>query len=158
VSTAVRCQCGEPLERPLLGKDNACSCHCCPLPLALLVPYAQLVIARCGLSVSQFSYGVAGDHLVSFDPLPHLALSLSCQIDPAATPSYLILSLPNALVNGFLETMADHAFPLHSQMPSVVRNPKTVWPGLHKAGMYQKHIAGDGKSFPRLTSFGRGTC
>ncbi|KIW86042.1 hypothetical protein Z517_01436 [Fonsecaea pedrosoi CBS 271.37] len=37
--------------------------------------------------------------------------------------------------------MADHAF---TQLPSMVRKPKAVWPGLAKMGMYQKQIAGDG--------------
>lgn len=39
--------------------------------------------------------------------------------------------------------MADHAF--DTQLPSMVRKPKAVWPGLVKMGMYQKQIAGDGK-------------
>ncbi|KIW40248.1 uncharacterized protein PV06_07460 [Exophiala oligosperma] len=38
--------------------------------------------------------------------------------------------------------MADHAF--STQLPSMVRKPKAVWPGLVKMGMYQKQIAGDG--------------
>ncbi|KAK5185867.1 hypothetical protein LTR44_001916 [Exophiala sp. CCFEE 6388] len=38
--------------------------------------------------------------------------------------------------------MADHAF--STQLPSMVRKPKVVWPGLVKMGMYQKQIAGDG--------------
>ncbi|EXJ84448.1 hypothetical protein A1O3_05116 [Capronia epimyces CBS 606.96] len=38
--------------------------------------------------------------------------------------------------------MADHALP--TQLPSMVRKPKAVWPGLVKMGMYQKQIAGDG--------------
>ena len=42
--------------------------------------------------------------------------------------------------------MADHAFP--TQLPSMVRKPKAVWPGLVKMGMYQKQIAGDGECFP----------
>ncbi|EXJ74739.1 uncharacterized protein A1O5_01434 [Cladophialophora psammophila CBS 110553] len=37
--------------------------------------------------------------------------------------------------------MADHA---STQLPSMVRKPKAVWPGLVKMGMYQKQIAGDG--------------
>ncbi|KIY03794.1 uncharacterized protein Z520_00485 [Fonsecaea multimorphosa CBS 102226] len=37
--------------------------------------------------------------------------------------------------------MADHA---STQLPSMVRKPKAVWPGLDKMGMYQKQIAGDG--------------
>ena len=41
--------------------------------------------------------------------------------------------------------MADHAFP--TQLPSMVRKPKAVWPGLVKMGMYQKQIAGDGECF-----------
>jgi hypothetical protein len=39
--------------------------------------------------------------------------------------------------------MADHA--VSTQLSSMVRNPKAVWPGLVKMGMYQKQIAGDGK-------------
>ncbi|KAI1611123.1 hypothetical protein EDD37DRAFT_364655 [Exophiala viscosa] len=38
--------------------------------------------------------------------------------------------------------MADHAY--STQLPSMVRKPKAVWPGLVKMGMYQKQIAGDG--------------
>ncbi|KEF55337.1 uncharacterized protein A1O9_08087 [Exophiala aquamarina CBS 119918] len=38
--------------------------------------------------------------------------------------------------------MANHAFDL--QLPSMVRKPKAVWPGLERRGMYQKQIAGDG--------------
>ncbi|EXJ94523.1 hypothetical protein A1O1_02919 [Capronia coronata CBS 617.96] len=38
--------------------------------------------------------------------------------------------------------MADHASP--TQLPSMVRKPRAVWPGLVKMGMYQKQIAGDG--------------
>ncbi|KIW33737.1 uncharacterized protein PV07_00563 [Cladophialophora immunda] len=37
--------------------------------------------------------------------------------------------------------MADHA---STQLPSMVRKPRAVWPGLAKMGMYQKQIAGDG--------------
>ncbi|OAP63045.1 hypothetical protein AYL99_02272 [Fonsecaea erecta] len=37
--------------------------------------------------------------------------------------------------------MADHA---STQLPSMVRKPRAVWPGLDKMGMYQKQIAGDG--------------
>ena len=40
--------------------------------------------------------------------------------------------------------MADHAY--STQLPSMVRKPKAVWPGLVKMGMYQKQIAGDGKA------------
>ncbi|KAL2438543.1 hypothetical protein ABEF95_011602 [Exophiala dermatitidis] len=38
--------------------------------------------------------------------------------------------------------MANHASP--EQLPSMVRKPKAVWPGLARMGMYQKQIAGDG--------------
>ncbi|KIV93987.1 hypothetical protein PV10_05154 [Exophiala mesophila] len=38
--------------------------------------------------------------------------------------------------------MADHA--VHVQLPSMVRKPRAVWPGLARMGMYQKQIAGDG--------------
>ena len=40
--------------------------------------------------------------------------------------------------------MADHA--IHTQLPIMVRKPKIVWPGLVKMGLYQREIAGDGKS------------
>ncbi len=52
------------------------------------------------------------------------------------------LQPPNAPVNGSCSIMADHA--VSTQLPSMVRNPKAVWPGLVKMGMYQKQIAGDG--------------
>jgi len=42
--------------------------------------------------------------------------------------------------------MANHAVP--SQLPIMVRQPKVVWPGLVKMGMYQKQIAGDGELSP----------
>jgi hypothetical protein len=59
---------------------------------------------------------------------------------------HLVLSsLPaNDIVNGSFAIMADHAFDI--QLPSMVRKPKAVWPGLERRGMYQKQIAGDGTS------------
>ncbi len=45
--------------------------------------------------------------------------------------------------------MADHAF--SPQLPSMVRKPKAVWPGLVKKGLLQRQIAGDGMfSFAHL--------
>lgn len=41
--------------------------------------------------------------------------------------------------------MADHGI-IHHQLPIMVRKPKMVWSGLVKMGLYQREIAGDGKS------------
>lgn len=72
----------------------------------------------------------------------HVVLIIRALSDSSPSASFLSHILPNALVNGSIAIMADHALP--TQLPSMVRKPKAVWPGLVKMGMYQKQIAGDG--------------
>jgi len=65
-------------------------------------------------------------------------------------PDFLSSLLANDIVNGSFAIMADHAFDI--QLPSMVRKPKAVSPGLERRGMYQKQIAGDGTSISSSSS------
>lgn len=84
----------------------------------------------------------------------------STSLAPCSLTGYLLSSIVTHLYlsfaswlflfNGVIRTMANHAATM--QLPSMVRSPKMVWPGLDKEGLHLKSIAGDGEFYHVIVS------